>query len=151
MFYECRQIKEIDFSGLNITGSVTDIGWLFDHCTKIKTINFGDNFNIKKCQSFRSTFDTCESLTELDMSKIKGNPTISNIENMLYQCENIDILKFPKMDILKDSQMRTAFYNMNTPKIFNVSGVKNGTTSEEAYAEFKRNLTLRMYNPNIVE
>jgi hypothetical protein len=85
------------------------------------------------------------------MSKLKGNPTISNIENMLYQCEAVDILKFPKMNILKDSEMRTAFYNMYTPKLLDISGVKNGGTSEEAYAEFKRNLTLRMYNPNIVE
>ena len=86
------EIKSIDFSHFDST-EVTDMFHLFDGCTKLQTINFGDNFNTTKVTNMNGLFNNCSSLTSIDLSKF-NTELVNNISYLFSECNSLESINF---------------------------------------------------------
>ena len=123
MFGECINLISLDLSNFD-TSNVSDMGFMFDGCNKLKQIKGINNFDTQKVKSMHSMFQNCYELEVLDLSsfdtsnvtdmkkmfnkcyklkKIKGinNFKISydtNITKMFQECDELEYLNLSKFD-----------------------------------------------------
>lgn len=79
MFYQCRQLRSLDFGDWSSNKS-SDMSQMFYGCSSLKTIHGTAGLVTAHATTMRSMFQTCSSLTSLDMS---GWDT-SNVTNMFW-------------------------------------------------------------------
>ena len=92
LFYNMTQIKSIDFSNFNST-EVTDMSHLFELCTGLENINFGNNFDNSKVTNMDSLFYGCSSIKSIDLSKFNTELLLA-MEYMFYQCGELTEINF---------------------------------------------------------
>ncbi|MDO5540437.1 MAG: BspA family leucine-rich repeat surface protein [Eubacteriales bacterium] len=68
MFYYCQSIEKLDVSDLD-TSSVTDMYGMFYHCEKLITLDIS-GFNTEKVEDFRCMFSGCENIVDLNLENI---------------------------------------------------------------------------------
>ena len=61
MFYECSLMEELNLSNFD-TSSVTDMGFMFNKCHKLKEIKGINNFNTSKVTNMKAMFQKCNEL-----------------------------------------------------------------------------------------
>ena len=66
-FEECTKLK---YANLNFTSTLSSVYHLFYNCSNLKTINLGNQFNVRFCSGLTEMFKGCSSLTTLDLSKV---------------------------------------------------------------------------------
>lgn len=72
MFAGNTSLKEIDLSSFT-NPEVVSLGGLFQDCTALESITFGENFGTQMCTSFGSMFENCWALQTLDLSIFDTN------------------------------------------------------------------------------
>ena len=70
MFQSCNELKYLDLSNFN-TSNVTEMGFMFNKCHKLKQIKGINNFNTLKVTNMNSMFQECNELENLDLSNFK--------------------------------------------------------------------------------
>jgi surface protein len=98
MFYNCRNIKNLDLSNWNIE-NVTTIEMMFYLCTSLENVNVS-NWNTKIVEKMNKLFYQCYSLKSINLSGWKFD-SISSIEQMFQDNNN-----------LNDITINTASYNI---------------------------------------
>ena len=137
-FFNMTEIKSIDFSHFDST-EVTDMFHLFDGCTKLQTITFGDNFNTTKVTNMHSLFNNCSSLTSIDLSKF-NTVFVNNMSYLFSECNSLESINFSNIDTSSVVDMSSMFYNcsslklselfnFNTKKVTNMSSMFYGCSS----------------------
>ena len=93
MFENCSALESIVFGNNFDTSKVTTMYWMFRRCTKITSIAFGNNFNTAKVTNMASMFSACTSLTSLDLSSftLKEGVDISGLFYGDSNMKSIDI------------------------------------------------------------
>ena len=67
LFEECSMIYYIDLSNFN-TSKVTDMGWMFNECHKLRKIKGIERFDTNQVINMKAMFQECNELEELDLS-----------------------------------------------------------------------------------
>ena len=67
MFYECSLMEELNLSNFDAS-NVTDMGFMFNNCHKLKEIKGINNFNTSKVTNMRTMFQQCNELGYLDLT-----------------------------------------------------------------------------------
>ena len=86
MFYECSLMEELNLSNFdssNVTASVTDMGFMFNECHKLKEIKGINNFNTSKVTNMKAMFNECHELEYLDLSNFDTSSDECNVSRML--------------------------------------------------------------------
>ena len=93
MFYNCSSLTELDLSSFNTTHGT---GNMFANCTNLRSINFGEHFDVSGGTSTRNMFYRCSSLTKLDLSTFNME-SITDTAGMLSGTTSLTELKTPKV------------------------------------------------------
>ena len=87
MFDSCRSLTTLDLTGFK-TGSVTDISFMIEFCSKLETIYFGKGFDTSSVTIAMYMFYGCEALETISAYKAFGlDPAISEL--MFGGCESL--------------------------------------------------------------
>ena len=76
---------------------------MFCECNSLTSINLGNNFNTAKVINMSFMFDTCESLTEIDLSHF-NTKNVKNMQYMFRHCsklKSIDVSSFDTSQVTK--------------------------------------------------
>ena len=104
MFQGCGELECLDLSHFD-TSNVTDMGWMFSECYKLKEIKGINNFNTINANKMNSMFNKCHSLEYLDLS----NFNIINVTDM--EC------MFNENFVLKEIKGIDEFYAINAENL----------------------------------
>ncbi|MBE5745994.1 MAG: BspA family leucine-rich repeat surface protein [Clostridiales bacterium] len=88
MFYNCSSLTELDLSHFN-TSNVTNMAHMFDTCSSLKSIIFGENFVTTNVTDVTNMFLYCKELTTLDLSGFDLGGVGTSSSNMLFGCTNL--------------------------------------------------------------
>ncbi|WP_294430578.1 BspA family leucine-rich repeat surface protein [uncultured Treponema sp.] len=99
LFANMRSLTSIDLSAFN-TRAVTNMSAMFQGCSSLTEITFGDGFNASNVTDMSSMFETTK-LTSLDIGDLgievedEGTPALKNISGMFVESEikTIDMSK----------------------------------------------------------
>ncbi len=103
MFAGCKNLMSLDLSNFK-TSSVTSMERMFMGCTNLEEIMFGEDCTFEKVSEFNQMFQSCTSLTKLDLSSFNiSNAT--TLGNMFSGCTNLNVIKVKgnKWDDLKST------------------------------------------------
>ena len=125
MFYGCSSLTNLDLSDWN-TKKANNMASLFDGCSKLTSVIFGENFDTSNVTNMSDMFYGCSSLTNLD---IRGFNTekVTTMQSMFKKCS-----KLTKLDLSRfNTQMLTTMYQMfqNCTKLENID-MSNFTTDQ---------------------
>ena len=107
MFQECKELEYLNLNNF-ITSNVTDMGWMFSECRKLKEIQGVNNFDTSKVINMEGIFSDCIELEYLDLSNFDTS-NLTAMPFMFYGCcklkeikgiNNINISKVNKMEYL---------------------------------------------------
>ena len=153
MFQECNVLEYLDLSNFN-TINVTDMGWMFNECHKLREIKGINNFNTFNIKKMNSMFQECNELEYLDLSnfktysvtdmgwmfnncsklkEIKGinyfNTTnVDNMKCMFQGCQEIRYLDLSNFDTRNVTNMECMFKKCY--KLKEIKGINNFNTSK---------------------
>lgn len=118
MFEGCSKLVTIDLTSFN-TSNVSEMDWMFNECTELKTIYVGDQWNIKSSASGYCMFDGCKNL-------VGGNGTTYD--------ENHTGIAYAHIDVTGDPGYLTAAPVVGIATSLNqVTSDKSQVASDEWY------------------
>ena len=90
-FEKCVNIISLDFENFN-TENVTDMGFMFNKCNKLKEIKGINKFNTNKVTNMRRMFQLCNELEYLDLSSF-NTENVTNMSGMFNLCSKLKEIK----------------------------------------------------------
>ena len=90
LFLGCSSLDVIDLSKFS-TSKVLSFEGLFDGCSSLKEIIWGDNFDTHYAEGFRAMFGGCSSIENLDLSWFNMSSS-RNLMSMFEGCTNLKTL-----------------------------------------------------------
>ena len=91
MFYECYNIKEINFSSFD-TKNVTEMSGMFYRCKNLKKLNLS-SFDTSKVTNMCCMFLGCTNLIEINLSSF-DTKNVTDMSCMLLECQNLKEINF---------------------------------------------------------
>ena len=123
LFYNCRNLKEIEFSTFFKTDKIESMISMFSHCIKLEKIDLSV-FNTKNVKDMSYMFYDCRSLISLDISNFNTKNTL-NISGMFYQCENlINIIGLNNINTKNIIKMDNLFHDCKSLQKIDISNFK---------------------------
>ena len=116
MFYNCRNIINIDLSKFN-TSNVTNMSNMFGSCNSLISLPYISKWNTKNVTNMSDMLSGCESLKSLpDISKW-NTINVINMSHMFFNCKSLkflpDISKWNTINVINMSHM---FFNCKSLK-----------------------------------
>ena len=109
MFSGCGNVTEIDLSKLDTSG-VTDMSYMFDGCSKLKSIVGTSNWSGAAVTTTARMFHQCNELTALDLSYFITNTSLTNVEYMFNGCNNLSTLNISGLNTSNVTSFNRLFY-----------------------------------------
>ena len=103
MFQECDKLEYLDLSNFN-TSNVSDMGWMFNLCHKLKKIKGINNLNTSNVTNMNAMLQECNELEYLILSQFNNqNNNINNSDALLSKL-NIERKKNMELQQLLDNK-----------------------------------------------
>ena len=107
MFYNCKNLKSIEFGRLFTAEKVTTMRSMFESCSALEKLDLS-GFDTKRLNSMLNMFASCIALKDLDLSGIKTG-RVSNMQGVFYSCKELEELDLSHFDTGKVTNMRSMF------------------------------------------
>ena len=164
MFSFCYALVDLDLSSFE-TNNVTNMGgktvWqgssstqsggdygMFQNCTNLTRIVFGDNFNTSNVLNMDSMFNSCSSLTNLDLSKFDTSQ-VTDMSGMFAGLKLINTLDLSGFDTSQVTDMSGMFYSCYALVDLDLSGFDtNNATNMCSIFSSCNNLTNIIFGQN---
>ena len=134
MFYQCKNIAEIDFSKFN-TENVTDMNKMFFGCSGLKSLNL-KSFNTENVSNMEGMFIGCSSLTAVNLSSFNTK----NVTNMSFMfgsnkggCTSLKILDLSSFNSTKVTNMHAMFYKCFELQSIDLKSFNTENVTDMAY------------------
>ena len=111
MFYGCCNLAFIDLTGFN-TSKVKNMKRMFSCCNSLQKINVS-SFDTKNVVGMYEMFHSCSELTELDLSSFDTSNLIS-LNGMFWNCYNLVNINLSSFNTLKIMGTRYLFNNCSS-------------------------------------
>ena len=118
MFYNCKNIVEIDFSKFN-TENVTKMQYMFNGCSELELLDL-KSFNTERVTNMDYLFYDCKSLKSLDLQSFKTNNVI-NMKSMFAYCSSLTTLNLSSFNNQNVTNMESLFDNCSSLSILDLS------------------------------
>ncbi|EKY8307145.1 BspA family leucine-rich repeat surface protein [Listeria monocytogenes] len=106
MFFLCRNLSELDLSGLD-TSAVTTIYAMFQNCTSLEELDLS-NWDTSSATTMYSMFSGCRSLEKLDVSNFDTS-SVTNMQFMFEKCSSLEELDLSNFDTSSVTTMSYMF------------------------------------------
>ena len=155
LFYNMTKIKSVDLSHFNTT-ELTDMSHLFDGCTELEAITFGNSFNKTKVANMSHLFYNCISLISINLSKLNtesvtkmsylfaycsglteinlntfNTENVEKMEGMFMKCEKLTSLNLAKFKTPSLKKMTLMFSGCSSLLALDISNFNLTKTSDE--------------------
>jgi uncharacterized repeat protein (TIGR02543 family) len=107
-FYENKNIKSIDLSGLDAS-NITNMSYMFADCNNLTTLNLSE-FDTSEVTNMSYMFSGCISLISLDITSFNTGE-VSDMARMFRSCSNLTTLDLSKFNTSKVTNMAYMFSN----------------------------------------
>jgi surface protein len=121
MFNHCESLETLDVSSFN-TENVTDFANMFWCNFKLTSITGLKNFDTANCTRFRSMFNRCDALAEIDCSSFDVTSG-TNLQYMFYKAMGVQKLDISSFDI---SGVNASVVAYMMPKLQNIREINFG-------------------------
>ena len=145
MFMDCILLKKIAFIGLD-TSKVTTMGnqyggGMFQGCTNLMSIEFGENFKTSKVANMGKMFQGCSNLQEIIGLEEFNTSKVKYMNNMFNGCSSLEYLDLSNWDTSEVANIYSMFSgctnlkridfneNINTSKVTNMSAMFRNCSS----------------------
>ena len=91
MFKNCYKLTTLDLSNWQVTNKCTKLNTMFYSCSSLTTLNLS-TWDVSNVTDFSWMFCYCKKLTELNLSSWNVTNKCNNLENIFYDCENLETL-----------------------------------------------------------
>lgn len=132
LFYSCSTLKELDLSKFN-TRDVTTMHQMFQDCSSLETIKFGDDFNTSKVENMLRMFKGCEKLKGLDLRNHFYTENVLTMQEMFQNCKSLKSLDVLGFNTEKVSCMSSMFYGLESITSLNLSSFNTEIVSDMGY------------------
>ncbi|MCF0239006.1 MAG: BspA family leucine-rich repeat surface protein, partial [Streptococcus gallolyticus] len=123
MFYVCSEITFVKFSSSFDTSKATQMINMFESCSSLTSLDLS-SFNTSSVEYMSSMFKGCSALNKLDISSF-ATPKLETVDSMFEDCENLTSIVFPKtFDTSLVKNMSNMFRNCKTLTSLDVSNFK---------------------------
>jgi len=127
-YYPFTFLQEIDLRGVDFS-DVVSMEEMFDNCTSLTSITFGDDVNTSAVTNMRSMFGVCPSLKSLDLSGFDTS-NVTDMGLMFWYCSSLESLDISSFNTSKVTSMYYMFDQCSSLKTldlgsFDTSGVTN--------------------------
>lgn len=106
MFGDNSMLEHVDLSGLDLS-QVTSADNMFYYCRKLQSVS-GLNFSAK-LEVTSDMFNSCSSITSIDLSGFSASNNITNMSGMFKYCSNLASLDLDKLDTSKAANLNLLF------------------------------------------
>ncbi len=137
MFYNCRNLKSIDLSGLK-AGKVTDMSCMFEGCYALEELNL-DGLNTANVTSMCYMFKNCRSLTVLDL-RIFHTDRVQNMVSMFEGCKKLADLDVSSFHTGKTGYMESMFKGCVSLEKLDISNFDTGAMNSGMSANSMGNM-----------
>ena len=131
MFYQCRNLKSLDFSFFN-SDNINNINNIFSNCSKLTDLNL-TNFNSSNLINMNNVFYYCSSLVNLNLSNFNTN-NVEDMSQLFMNCSSLVNLNISNFNTNNVKDMRYMFFNcsslsslnlfnFNTNNVYDMSGM----------------------------
>ncbi len=103
MFLGFGDMEVLELNNFN-TANVTDMQSMFENCSGLTTLTFGDNFNTANVTNMGNMFRYCSGLTNLTFGDNFKTANVTDMQYMFYGCFGLTNLTFG--DNFKTSSVR---------------------------------------------
>ena len=110
-FSGCNNLTEIKGIEYLNTENVTNMGFMFNSCKVLTSLNLS-NFNTEKVTDMQRMFGECWDLTSLDLSNF-NTEKVTNMRHMFFNCSDLTSLNLSNFNTEKVMYMSNMFYNCN--------------------------------------
>ena len=107
-FWGASDLREIDLTGLDTSTAAINAGHMFDGCSSLESIEFGDVFDTSNVTYLLFTFRGCSSLTSLDLSGWDTS-NVTDMYHMFDGCSSLTSLDLSSFDTSKAVRMGGMF------------------------------------------
>lgn len=120
MFYNCAQLEEVDFSGLDSFG-ITDANAMFANCTGLEEIDFS-GLNTSGIINMGSMFYGCSNLKGIDLSGLDLH-NVTRINSLFCNCRMLKTVDLSAFSAAKLTTLQEAFSGCTSLQNVNLSGI----------------------------
>ena len=114
MFFACEKLKSIDFGGNFDTSKVTYMSYMFSCCFHLEELDVS-SFDTSQVTIMESMFSDCYALTRLNVSSFDTSK-VTNMRDMFSGCEKLEELNVSGFDTSQVTIMEGMFYNCSSLK-----------------------------------
>lgn len=112
-------VQKLDLSSFN-TSNVANIYSMFEATSRLKEINFGDNFNTEKVTNMGRMFTNTPVLVGLNLSKF-NTKNVTNMAHMFESAKSIQSLDLSSFDTSNVTDMNAMFSSMYSIESLDIS------------------------------
>ena len=120
MFAWFTNLETIDFGGCLDTSGVTDMGYMFEGCSSLTSLDLS-GFDTAKVTDMYAMFYNCSSLTSLDLSGF-DTANVMDMRWMFGWCSNFPSLDLSSFDTPKVTAVAYMFYGCSNLTTLDISG-----------------------------
>ena len=106
-FFFSTPITTVDFSHFNVK-PIQSMKSLFRGCIKLKTINYGDNFETSSLTNMTELFASCSSLKMVDLTEFDTS-NVEKMDSLFVGCSELTNIHFGQINTKKVVTMREMF------------------------------------------
>ena len=118
MFAGCNKIKNINFSKFN-TKYIENMRYMFADCHNLNNINLL-SFNTKRVNDMNHLFYKCKNLTNIDLSSFYTK-NVTDMSYMFYSCKNLKTINLSQFDTKNVVNLSYLFYKCQNLEDINLS------------------------------
>ena len=130
MFYECKDITEIDLSNFD-TSIVTSMWNMFWKCYSLSSLNLS-NFNTSLVKNMNGMFQSCYFLSSLNLSNFDTS-LVTNMRYMFGNCSSFSLLNLSNFNTSLVKDMQYMFYNCSNLEYINLINFSEKSLTAVAY------------------
>ena len=110
MFQNCQALKSINLGQFN-TASVTNMSYMFSGCSNLGSVDLS-KFNTAKVTNMGYMFQNCQSLKSINLS-VFNTASVTNMSYMFNGCSNLESIDLSKFNM---SQVTSSSYMLGSCK-----------------------------------
>ena len=141
-------VQKLDLSSFN-TSNVINMYSMFEATSRLKEINFGDNFNTEKVTNMGRMFTNTPVLVGLNLSKF-NTKNVTNMAHMFESAKSIQSLDLSSFDTSNVTDMSAMFSSMYSIRSLDISNfnTQKVTDMNNMFSEMLELVTLDISNFN---
>lgn len=100
-FYACFNLKEVDWSNVELSRNITSFNAVFYECRNLEKANLSSLYDVADGTNIPNIFDGCINLKEVDLSNFNPTYTVNYAMQIFSKCTSMEKIDMSSFDFSK--------------------------------------------------